>query len=187
MAYFGTFWQPATFCLMNFTAIKTLLICFDKYQISPWKISGKIHLNSAPNSKKLDQITPRSPKNQDHFTKGAQKSPKSSQFSHSAGSVTAAPVHAAQEGGVLPPTSFINCHILIKIEKRTRPTSILIVVSLDILTFDIPILNQNLSWTLDLDWTWKLFFACLALEEFFIHFPHILYQLSHSYKNCKEE
>ena len=55
-----------------------------------------------------------------------------------------------------PPTSFINCHILIKIEKRSRPTSILIVVSLHILTFEIPIQNQNLSWTLDLDWTWSL-------------------------------
>ena len=55
-----------------------------------------------------------------------------------------------------PPTSFINCRILIKIEKRSRTTSILIVVSLHILTFEIPIQNQNLSWTLDLDWTWSL-------------------------------
>ena len=143
--------------------------------------------------------------------KGAQKLPKSGQFSHSARSVTAAPAHAAQEGGVLPglasisvpslpvchyvtistswdivscqhilelhrhryyqlynaiyfnnfnhpPTSFINCRILIKIEKRSRTTSILIVVSLHILTFEIPIQNQNLSWTLDLDWTWSLKF-----------------------------
>ena len=57
-----------------------------------------------------------------------------------------------------PPTSFINCRILIKIEKRSSPTSILIVVSLHILTFEIPIQNQNLSWTLDLDWTWSLKF-----------------------------
>ena len=55
-----------------------------------------------------------------------------------------------------PPTSFINCRILIKIEKRSRPTSILIVVCLHILTFEIPIQNQNLSWSLDLDWTWSL-------------------------------
>lgn len=42
-----------------------------------------------------------------------------------------------------PLTSFINCHILIKIEKRSRPTSILIVVSLHILTFEIPIQNGS--------------------------------------------
>ena len=116
-------------------------------------------------------MTPGSPKNQDYFRKGAQKSAKNGRFSHSAGSVA-----AAAEGGVLPgqhkcpqsvtlslcnivtvtistswdivscqhilelhrhrycqlhntiyynnfnhpPTSFINCRILIKIEKRSQ-------------------------------------------------------------------
>ena len=62
VGYFGTFWQPERFCLMNFTAIETRLFRFDKYQISPWKISRKIRLNSAPNSKKLDKIRPNDPR-----------------------------------------------------------------------------------------------------------------------------
>ena len=46
-------------------------------------------------------MTPGSPKNQDYFRKGARKSQKSGQISHSAGSVAAA-AHAAQEGEVMP-------------------------------------------------------------------------------------
>ena len=78
------------------------LVCFIllfKYQISPWKFPGKSAAIWPPRVKnwtKLDKMTPRSLKNQDHFRKGAQKSPKSGQFSHSAGSVA-----AAQKGGVL--------------------------------------------------------------------------------------
>ena len=53
----------------------------------------------------------------------------------------------------------IDFKLLGSFEKRSRPTSILIVVSLHILTFEIPIQNQNLSWTLDLDWTWSLKFT----------------------------
>ena len=59
---FGTFWKPERFCLMNSTAIETRLFCFDKYQISPWKISRKIRRNLAPKSKKLDKIRPNDPK-----------------------------------------------------------------------------------------------------------------------------
>ena len=47
-----------------------------------------------------------------------------------------------------PSTFFINCCILIKLKRGVgQPTSILIVVSLQLLTFEIPIQNQNLSWT----------------------------------------
>ena len=60
--HFDTFWIPERFCLMNFTAIETRLFCFGKYQISPWKISRKFRLKSAPNSKKLDKIRPNDPR-----------------------------------------------------------------------------------------------------------------------------
>ena len=57
-------------------------------------------------------------------------------------------------GYSIPPTSFINCHILIKIEKRSRPTSILIVVSY----FWDPYSESEPE--LDLDWTWSLTLTC---------------------------
>ena len=83
------------------------LVCFVLINIKyhhgkfPGK-SASIRPPTVKNWTKLDQMTPGSPKNQDYFRKGARKSPKSGRFSHSAGSVTAAPAHAAQEGGVLP-------------------------------------------------------------------------------------
>ena len=49
-------------------------------------------------------MTPGFPKNQDYFRKGAQKSPKSSRFSHSAGSVAAAAAkHRREECGLAWP------------------------------------------------------------------------------------
>ena len=52
--------------------------------------SASIRPPTVKNWTKLDQKTPGSPKNQDYFRKGARKSQKSGQFSHSAGSVAAA-------------------------------------------------------------------------------------------------
>ena len=75
-----------------------VLFCYSNIKYHYGKFPGKSAAICPPrvqNLTKLDQMTPRSLKNQDHFRKGARKSPKSGQFSHSAGSVA-----AAQKGGV---------------------------------------------------------------------------------------